>query len=131
MSFWVLAFSFRMGDTTVGKTVKETVEILCEELHPLHIPLPTTETLKRNAKNFENVCKFPHVVGCLDGKYIRIVCPTDFGVMFFNYKKYFSFVLQGLVDANSKFRETKRWRHVCGLRLFHFHGWKKNNFYRT
>jgi hypothetical protein len=120
-----------MGDTTVGKTVKETVEILCEELHPLHIPLHTTESLKRNAKEFENVWNFPHVVGCLDGKYIRIVCPADSGAMFFNYKKYFSFVLQGLVDANSKFRETKRWRHVCGLRLVHFHGLKKNNFSRT
>ena len=46
---------------------------------------------------------FPHVVGRLDGKYIRIVCPTDSGAMFFNYKKYFPVVLQGLVDANWKF----------------------------
>ena len=44
MSFRALAFSFRMGDTTVGRIVKETVEILWEELHPLHMPLPTTES---------------------------------------------------------------------------------------
>jgi len=92
-----------MGDTTVGRIVKETVEILWEELHPLHMPVPTTESLKSNAKEFENVWNFPHVVGCLDGKHIRIVCPTDSGAMFFNYKKYFSVVLQGLVDANYKF----------------------------
>ena len=47
MSFRALAFSFRMGDTTVGKIVKETVEILLEELHPLHMPPPTTESLKK------------------------------------------------------------------------------------
>jgi len=41
MSFRALASSFRMGDTTVGRIVKETVEILWEELHPLHMPLPT------------------------------------------------------------------------------------------
>ena len=89
MSFRALAFNFRMGDTTVGRIVKETVDILWEELHPLHMPLPTTESLKSNAKEFENVWNFPHVVVCLDGKHIRIVCPTDSGAMFFYYKKCF------------------------------------------
>jgi len=103
MSFRALAFSFQMGDTTVGRIVKETDEILWEELHPLHMPLPTTESLKSNAKEFENVWNFSHVVGCLDGKHIRIVYLTDSGAMFFNYKKYFSVVLQRLVDANYKF----------------------------
>jgi hypothetical protein len=91
-----------MGDTTVGKIVKETVDILREELHPLHMPLPTTASLKNNANEFENIWNFPHVVCCLDGKHIRIVCPTDSGAMFFSYKKYFSVVIQGLVDANCK-----------------------------
>ena len=103
MSFRAFAFRFRMGGTTVGRIVKETVEVLWEELHPLHMPLPTTESLKNNANEFENVWNFPLVVGCLDGKHIRIVCPTDCGAMFFNYKKYFSVVLQGLVDAHYKF----------------------------
>jgi hypothetical protein len=39
-----------MGDTTVGETVEETVEILWEELHPLHMPLPTTKSLKKQCK---------------------------------------------------------------------------------
>ena len=85
-----------------GKIVKETLEILWEELHPLHMSLPTTEYLKSNVKEFENVWNIPRVVGCLDGKHIRIVFPTDSGAMFFSYKKYFSVVLQGLVDANYK-----------------------------
>jgi len=67
------------------------------------MPLPTTESLKNNANEFDNVWNFPHVVGCLDDKHIRTVCPTNSGAMFFNYKKYFSVVLQGLVDANCKF----------------------------
>jgi len=39
-----------MGDTTVGKIVKETVEILWEELHTLHMPPPTTESLKKTMR---------------------------------------------------------------------------------
>jgi len=42
-----LAFNFRMGGTTVGRIVKKTVEVLWEELHPLHTSLPTTESLKK------------------------------------------------------------------------------------
>ena len=103
MSFQALAFSFRMGVNTVGRIVKETVEILWDELHPLHMPLPTTESLKNNANEFENVWKSPHVIGSLDGRYIHIICPPAPGAMFFNYKKYYSVVLQGLVDANYKF----------------------------
>jgi hypothetical protein len=91
-----------MGDTTVRRIVKETVEILWEEIHPLHIPLPTTESLRNNANEFGNVWNFPHVVGCWDGEHIRMVCPTDSGAMFFNYKTFFSVVLQGLVDSNYK-----------------------------
>jgi hypothetical protein len=66
------------------------------------MPLPTTESLRNNANEFENVWNFPHVVGCLDGRHIHIDCPNS-GAMFFNYKKYFFVVLQRLVDANYKF----------------------------
>jgi hypothetical protein len=92
-----------MGDTTVERIVKETVEVLWEELHPLHMPIPTTEYLKNRVNECEKVWNFPHVVGFLDGKHIRIVSPADTGAMFFNYRKYFSVLLQGLVDANYKF----------------------------
>lgn len=37
------------------------------------------------------------------GKHIRIIFSSDSGSMFLNYKKFFSVVLQGLVDANNKF----------------------------
>jgi len=116
-----------MGGTTVRRIVKETVEILWEELHPLHIPPPTTESLKNNAKEFENVWNF-HVVGCVDGKHIRIICPTVCGAMFF--KGYWmqtisSLLLKWGVSGN------KAMEALFCLRFVQFHRWKKNNFSRT
>ncbi|KAB0790151.1 hypothetical protein PPYR_15525, partial [Photinus pyralis] len=43
---------------------------------------------------FYNRGKFPHCLGSIDGKHIRIKCPTHSGIMFYNYKQYFSVVLQ-------------------------------------
>ena len=79
MSFRALAFSFQMGDTTVGRMVKETVEILWEELHTLHMPLPTTKSLKKTKINLRMSGNFlmSLVVWMADGKHIRIACPTD------------------------------------------------------
>jgi len=87
------------------------------------MPLPTTESLKSSAKEFENIWNFPHVVGCFDGKHIRVVCPTDSGVMFFNYKKYFSVVLQGLVDANYKFITVDMGGGVSGNKAMEARFW--------
>lgn len=39
----------------------------------------------------------------LDGKHLRVKCPEISGSMFYNYKGYYSIVLQGVVDANYKF----------------------------
>lgn len=103
MSFRGLAFSFRMGKSTVAKIVKETVTAMWEELQPIYMPTPCEEDFNRIAKDFAELWNFPHVIGCLDGKHIKIKCPDGSGSMFFNYKKYFSIVLQGLVDASYKF----------------------------
>ena len=47
--------------------------------------------------------EFPNVIGCTDGKHIRIKCPTKAGSLFYNYKQFFSVVLQGVADSESRF----------------------------
>ena len=102
-SFRSLAFSFRMGVATVKKIIEETVSILWEVLQPLHMTVPNKEKFLEIAQEFYNVWNFPHVLGAIDGKHVKVKCPDNSGSMFFNYKGHFSIVLQGIVDAKYRF----------------------------
>lgn len=67
------------------------------------LPAPTKDQFISIANSFSNKWNFPHVLGCLDGKHIRIRCPNRSGSLYYNYKDFFSIVLFALVDAKYKF----------------------------
>lgn len=67
------------------------------------MPIPTKDTLKQVAEDFHRMWNFPNVIGCIDGKHVRIRCPVPSGSMFYNYKHFFSIVLQAVADANYQF----------------------------
>lgn len=58
---------------------------------------------RKVAEGFLTRYDFPNVLGCIDGKHIRIQCPEDSGSQFLNYKNYFSIVLMAVVDSNANF----------------------------
>lgn len=64
---------------------------------------PNQELFSLISDGFKDKWNFPNVIGCIDGKHVRIRCPSNSGSLFFNYKEYFSIVLLALVDANCKF----------------------------
>lgn len=67
--------------------------------------LPNTETVDFKAKSEEFWTKwnFPNCILAIDGKHVRIRCPSNTGSLYYNYKDYFSIVLLAMVDANNKF----------------------------
>lgn len=67
--------------------------------------MPNTEReWQEIATDFNQLWQFPHTLGALDGKHIRIKSPTNSGSLFYNFKGYFSIVLFAAVDAHSRFR---------------------------
>lgn len=92
-----------MGWSTVAIIVKNTVEVLWNELQPAHMPAPSVEQFEATAKKIWEVWNFPNCIGSIDGKHVRIKCPAHSGSMYYNYKSFFSLVLLGVVDADYKF----------------------------
>lgn len=65
---------------------------------------PTTEAgWRKTARDFQSKWQFPHCLGALDGKHIRIQPPAKSGSLYHNYKSSFSVIMMAAVDANYKF----------------------------
>ncbi|CAH1379989.1 unnamed protein product, partial [Tenebrio molitor] len=103
-SYEDLKFSAIISPQALGKIIPETCKAIYSVLKNEYMKFPRTEQewLKIET-DFQEVWNFPHCVGSLDGKHIRIVPPPGSGSYFYNYKGFFSIVLMACVDANYKF----------------------------
>ncbi|GFN80993.1 nuclease harbi1-like protein [Plakobranchus ocellatus] len=62
-----------------------------------------TKKIKGLAGQLKGGLHFPHVLGAIDGKHIKIECPPKSGSAYYKYKQIFSIVLQGVCDAQCNF----------------------------
>ncbi|XP_073840586.1 uncharacterized protein [Musca autumnalis] len=71
---------------------------------PLKLQIPNTiHEWVTVAKDFQDIWQFPHTLGALDGKHIRIKAPANSGSQFYNFKGFYSIVLFAAVDAHCRF----------------------------
>lgn len=103
-TFAAMHFEFRVGATTIGCIVLETCKIIWDVLQPLYMKSEYSPTEWEDiAKTFERLWNYPHCVGCIDGKHLRIKKPPNCGSQYYNYKGFNSIVLQAVVDADGYF----------------------------
>ncbi|XP_064486004.1 uncharacterized protein LOC135398534 [Ornithodoros turicata] len=105
-----VAYSLRVGFTTIKRIVYETCTALWEELMPIYLPNPTPEVWAQSAVHFEERWAFPNCLGAVDGKHIVIEAPKHGGSMFYNYKGSHSMghgsgvtLLMAVADASYRF----------------------------
>ncbi|XP_073474086.1 uncharacterized protein [Aquarana catesbeiana] len=98
-SFASLHFEFLVGKTTVN-IVHDTCRDIWNVLRDLVLKKPTCEDWCKIAEVFWDQCNFPNCLRAIDGKHMRVVMPIGSGTKYFNCKKYFSFVLLAVADAN-------------------------------
>ena len=60
----------------------------------------TEQEWSKISEEFQIKWQFPHCLGCVDGKHIRITPPPGSGSFFWNYKGYNSLVMMAIANAN-------------------------------
>ena len=94
-----IAFSYRLGRSTVCNIIRETCVAIYDSLGKIYLSPPTTEEMKKISQEFWHLWNFPSCIGAIDGKHCLIQAPKLSGSEFFNYKKTFSVVLLAIADA--------------------------------
>ncbi|RVE47950.1 hypothetical protein evm_007464 [Chilo suppressalis] len=95
-SYRSLHYIFKISSQLISQIVPEVCQALIDVLKDT-VKIPTSpEEWFAVARRF----RFPHCVGALDGKHIKIQCPPATGSEYYNYKEDFSIVLLGLVDSD-------------------------------
>lgn len=102
-SFRSLAFQFRIHHTWISRIVHPTLAAIVNNLMDIAMSTPTEKHWEKNAADFELKWSYPNCIGAIDGKHVRIRCPSNTGSLCYNYKDYFSIVLLAIVDADCKF----------------------------
>ncbi|KAK7175588.1 hypothetical protein R3I93_002497 [Phoxinus phoxinus] len=103
-SYRTIAFSYRVGVSTVAGIVGEVARAIWDALVQEVMPVPTTEDWQSIATDFLHRWNFPNCLGSIDGKHVVVRAPDNSGSLFFNYKGTYSVVLLAVVDAQYCFR---------------------------
>lgn len=115
-----LSKAYRLGRSTVSKSIFRTLKVIWKNLEKIHLMPPSCEDLKQVSNAFYLKWQIPNCIGCMDEKYFRIKNPPlseDY-----KNKKLFSMVFQGITDADYKFLaiEVGSKSKKGGAGTFHF-----------
>lgn len=94
-----------MGVKTVSVIIPETMNALWFTLRSVHMPVPSVDDFVKISQDFQRKWNFSHCIGAIDGRHVAIKKPPHSGTLYYNFKGYYSIVLQAVIDAN--------YRYIC------------------
>lgn len=127
-SYSSLEFQFRISKSTLSNMIPYVCNVIYTVLKDDYLACPQSELEWLNiAKEFQDRWQFPNCLGAGDGKHIRLLCPSNSGSEYYNYKGYYSLVLmafvgpeyqflfvdvgcQGSISDGGVFRKTSLWK---------------------
>ena len=102
-SFKEVAALFHIGASTAGDIVHETVLALHSVLSMEWIVFPEGQNLLKTMRKFESLCNLPQCAGAVDGTFVRLVKPSEYGDVYWCYKGYTALTLLACVDSDGIF----------------------------
>lgn len=81
-----IADLYRVGQSTVCKSIDIVCNAICEEFQTVAFENYDREIWLNVANRFNERWNLPNCLGAIDGKHIRIKCPSGGGSLFYNFK---------------------------------------------
>ena len=94
---------YAVRKSSVANMVHEGASILRAQLVPAAIVFPTGHELEQVMVDFESLCGLPCCAGALDGTFMALKKPSEFGDSYYCYKKFVAIIVLACVDARSIF----------------------------
>ena len=94
---------YGMAESTTSLIIREFCAAIRVYLKAIVIEKPTTRKIIQMAREFEELHGIPYVIGTIDGSHIPIIAPLLDPTSHYYQKRFYSTLLQGVVDAKCKF----------------------------
>ena len=99
-----MQYGFRMATSSISESVREVCQAIVHEFWDEFIRTPQNKAeWCAVADEFQRRWNFHHTLGSIDGKHVPIQKPPHAGSDYWNYKKFNSIIILGVVDTNYKF----------------------------
>ena len=92
-----------LAKPTCVNIVHDVVEVLSQKFCLDMIKFPEGADLMRVMNEFKGLCYLPFCAGAIDGTFMKIEKPREWGDTYFCYKKFTAIILFACVDARGKF----------------------------
>ena len=88
---------------TMSVLIREVCRAICDKFEDMLLTPTNKEQWKAEADKFSTMWQYHNTIGAIDDKHVAIKKPAKSGSAFWNYKKFNSIILMGLVNAQYKF----------------------------